>query len=165
MTKFQKGELVIHPIHGPGIIEAIEEKKILNTSCHYYILKLMRDSVEKIMIPVTTAKKLGIRRPETKERVEEAIDILKTEPEHKIEKITNWSSAYRQNMNRIKTGDILEIARVLKLLWERNKEKPLGLKDEDMMNSAKKLLVYELALTKNLKESEAEVIIEEALNQ
>ncbi|AEE96218.1 CarD family transcriptional regulator [Mahella australiensis] len=158
----QIGDKVVYPMHGAGVVEAIEEKEILGVTQKYYILKLPVCDV-KIMIPLSSADDIGIRHiidEDESKRVLAALSQNNQDGDN-----TNWNRRYRINMDKIKSGDIYEVADVVRSLMIREKQKGLSAGERKMLNSAKQILVSELALANSTGTDEIERLIEERIWQ
>lgn len=142
---FNVGDYIVYPMHGAGTIDAIEEKDILGQRQAYYIIKMPGEV--KVMIPTTQADKVGIRNIIDKTQATKVFDIL-GEEETQIE--MNWNKRYRENMDKMKTGDIYEVADVVRNLSIKQKEKGLSTGEKKMLTNAKQILVSELALVESL---------------
>ncbi|HHY36093.1 MAG TPA: CarD family transcriptional regulator [Firmicutes bacterium] len=154
---FNVGDKIVYPMHGAGIIEAIEEKEVLGEKRKYYIMHLPLGDM-KVMIPTNSVKKLGLREVIDEEGVQKVLQILK---DRKTRMSSNWNRRYRTNMEKIRSGDIYEVAEVVKNLSLRKKEKGLSTGESKMLDSARQILISELVLAKDIAEDEAEGIIDE----
>lgn len=154
---FEVGSKVVYPMHGAGIIEEIEEKEILDEIKRYYILNLPLKEM-KVMIPVDNTEELGIRPVVTKKELEDVFDILKGDLS-KMPK--NWNRRFRKNTDKLKTGDILEVAEVVRNLMIMDKKKGLSTGERKMVNNSKKILLSEICLTLDIEMDEAEAMVNE----
>jgi len=157
---FNIGDKIVYPMHGAGIIEGIEEREILGEKRKYYIMKMPIGDM-KVMIPVDTVNEIGVREIISNEEVCKVINILKGE---KTNMPQNWNRRYRANMEKIKSGDIFEIADVVRNLMLRDAEKTLSTGERKMLNSAKQMLISEIVLATNYTQEETEKLIDEAVN-
>lgn len=153
---FSIGDKVACPLHGAGIIENIEKRQSLNKQTDYLVVRLLGLGM-RIIIPVASAYESGIRNVISKD---DAKKLLLSFPELDFEFENNWTKRYRENMERLKSGNITEVARVYKFLAERNKEKGLSAGERKMLQSSKQILISELMLSLDCPKVEAE----EALN-
>lgn len=119
---FSVGSKIVHPMHGAGIIQKIEEKKILGEVKQYYILKLPCNDMN-VMIPVDSEQSVGIREIVDESAVRSAIEILR---EDSTAMDRNWNRRYRENMQKLKTGDILVVAEVVRNLIRAGRQKSLS---------------------------------------
>ena len=156
---FTKGDKIVYPMHGAGIIEEIEEKKILGEIRKYYILNVPCGEM-KIMIPVDSSKEIGIRAIVSDEELAQAIDILR---EKSSEMSANWNRRYRENMEKLKTGDVLEVAEVIRNLMRTDREKKLSTGEKKMLTNARQILSSEIILIKGIDMKEANSIIDRAV--
>ncbi|HHV38672.1 MAG TPA: CarD family transcriptional regulator [Tepidimicrobium sp.] len=157
---FNIGDKVVYPMHGAGIIEKIEEKEILGEKRKYYVMKMPIGDM-KVMIPVDNIEEIGIREIITNDEMQKVLNILKDD---KTKMPQNWNRRYRMNMEKIKSGDIFEIASVVRNLILRDEEKALSTGERKMLNSAKQMLISELVLVSNMDQEETERIIDEAIS-
>jgi CarD family transcriptional regulator len=157
---FNVGDKIVYPMHGAGVIESIEEREILGKTQKYYVMKMPVGDI-KVMIPTTNAREIGIRGIVDKEKAGQVIGAL--EGDYSFIN-TNWNKRYRENMEKIKSGNIFEVADVVKNLAFRDKEKGLSTGERKMLNNAKQILVSELVLANDLEQNVVEKIISEKLN-
>jgi CarD family transcriptional regulator len=157
---FNIGDKIVYPMHGAGVIVAIEEKEILGRKRKYYIMKMPIGDM-KVMVPVDNVKEIGIREIIDDEEIEQVFEVLKGS---KTKMPQNWNRRYRLNMDKIKSGDIYEIASVVRNLMIRDAEKGLSTGERKMLNSAKQMLVSELVLAKGIDRQQTETLIDEAIN-
>jgi len=156
---FSIGDKVVYPMHGAGIIEAIEEKEILGKKRKYYIMKMPLGDM-KVMIPLDSVEDIGLREIITLTEVDQVMAVLNDD----ISKMPkNWNRRYRANMDRIKSGDIYEVAAVVRNLMLRDKEKGLSTGERKMLGNAKQILVSELVLARGIDEKTAEDLINTAI--
>ncbi len=157
---FNIGDKVVYPMHGAGIIESIEEKEILGNKQKYYIMKMPIGNM-KVMIPLENVEDIGLREVINKEQVNIVMTVLSQD---QTDMPNNWNRRYRVNMEKIKSGDILEVADVVRNLIIRDREKGLSTGERKMLNNAKQILVSELVLVNNMDEDEIESMIEGIIN-
>ena len=155
---FNIGDKVVYPMHGAGIIEAIEEKEILGEKQKYYIMKMPIGNM-KVMIPLNHIEDIGIREVAREDEIQEVFNVLQGQ-ESKMS--SNWNRRYRANMDKIRSGDILQVAEVVRNLSLREKEKGLSTGERKMLENAKHILISEIVLSKNIQEDEALQMIENA---
>ena len=140
---FQVGDKIVHPMHGAGVVEDIVENKINGVVREYYVLKLPARAMV-VMIPTGNCSEIGVRPvigQEEAQRILEQIPHLQIDMEH------NWNRRYRENMDRIKSGDLIEVAQVIKSLMERDSDRGLSTGERKMLHSAKDILISELVLS------------------
>lgn len=157
---FNVGDKIVYPMHGAGIIESIEEREILGEKQRYYVIKMPVGDI-KVMIPTTNAKDVGIREIVDKEKAQQVIGTLEGQ---RVYINTNWNKRYRENLEKIKSGNIFEVADVVRNLYYRDKEKGLSTGEKKMLNNAKQILVSELVLANEMEQNEVEKVINEKLD-
>ncbi len=158
---FSVGQMAVYPAHGVGVIESIQEKEVGGQPQSFYIMRLL-DNDMIIMIPVTNAKNIGLRKVMDTQSVREIYEVLRTRPTRLNH--TTWNRRYRDYMEKIKTGSPLRVAEVLRDLTLLKTEKELSFGERKMLDTAKNLLVKELSLVNNMNEEEIEAQLQEILN-
>ena len=158
---FVIGDRIVYPMHGAGVIEQIEEKLILGESRRYYILRVPCGDM-KIMIPIESSKEIGVRGIISVEQVTEVIGVLSAQS---TEMSNNWNRRYRENMEKLKTGDIYNVAEVVRNLMRTDKEKKLSTGEKKMLSNAKQILISEIILVKDIDHETAEKIINSTVSQ
>ena len=158
---FSVGDKVVYPMHGAGVIESIEEKEILGQKQSYYILRMPLGDM-KVMIPTQNVEGIGIREVIDSSAVSKVYEILQ---DHDVNVTNNWNKRYRENMSKIKSGNIYEVADVVRILMKREKEKGLSTGEKKMLNSAKQILISELILAENSEQVDVESMINEYLSE
>ena len=142
---FAIGDKVVYPVHGAGIIEAIEKKEILGEEKDYYVLRICSDNM-CVMVPVDNSLELGMREIIDISFVTEVLTVLRTAEE---EVIDNWNKRYRVNMDKVKSGDICQVAGVVRGLSLRHMAKGLSSGEKRLLDYARKILISELMLSCN----------------
>jgi CarD family transcriptional regulator len=140
---FRIGAKVVYPGHGVGLIEGIEEKSIQGFAREFFMLRILENNM-MIMIPTDNVASLGLRPLMSKETVSKVYRILRTKKP--IGDLTHWNRRYREYHEKIKTGSILEIAKILRDLLALKSEKELSFGERAMLDTARNLLVKELAI-------------------
>ncbi len=156
---FNVGDYIVYPMHGAGTIDAIEEKDILGEKQSYYILKMPGEV--KVMVPTNKAEQIGVSNIIEKTSAEKVFEILE---EDQTEMSMNWNKRYRDNMDKMKSGDAYEIADVVRNLSFKQKEKGLSTGEKKMLLNAKQILVSELTLAENSNKDEMEEIVNNTIN-
>ncbi len=145
MLPFKKGEKVVYPAHGVGVIDDIQSKVISGTERKFYMLRIL-DSEMTIMIPTENVDAVGLRRVIGKDMVTKIYKILR---ERKVEVDSQtWNRRYREYTEKIKTGSPLEIAKVLRDLLVLKGDKELSFGERKMLDTARSLLVKELSIAR-----------------
>ncbi len=156
---YNVGDKIVYPMHGAGVIESIEEREILGKKCSYYVMKIPIGDL-KVMIPTNNVNDIGIRDVISISEADRVFNILGSSNQ---EFSSNWNKRYRENMVKIKSGDIFEVADVVRSLMQREKERGLSTGERKMLTSAKQILISELVLAKGLDQHEVEIKIQEYL--
>jgi CarD family transcriptional regulator len=154
---FSIGDRVVYPMHGAGVIEAIEEKEILGARKKYYVMKLPLGEM-KVLIPIDSITQVGLRGVIDSEEVPKVIIVLQGE---QPEMSTNWNRRYRNHLEKIKSGDIYEVAEVVRNLMLRDREKGLSTGESKMLDTARQILISELILVQNVEHSEIVGILDD----
>jgi len=139
---YKIGDKIVYPMHGAGIIEAIEEREIFEEIKPYYIMQIVSEGLQ-ILIPVDKVDDIGVRTIVTQPVIDEMIESLKL-PMDEMEK--NWNRRYREHLERLKTGDIFEVAKVVKNLILLDRLKGLSTGEKKMLNNARNFIVSEMVL-------------------
>lgn len=139
---YKVGEKIVYPMHGAGIITSFEEKEILGSMQKYYVLEIPGIDTAHL-VPVATADTIGVRPVIKKDAVEKIYELLSHYTE---EDTSNWNKRYRENLRKMKTGILDEVAKVVSSLSVRETEKPLSTSEKKMLNNATNILVSELSL-------------------
>ena len=153
---FSVGDRVVYPMHGAGVIEAIEEKEILGAWRKYYVMKLPLGEM-KVLIPIDSISQVGLRGVIEKDEVSQVFVVLQGE---QPELSTNWNRRYRNHLEKIKSGDIYEVAEVVRNLMLRDREKGLSTGESKMLDTARQILVSELILVQGLEQAEIITVLD-----
>jgi len=145
----------VYPAHGVGVIESLQVRNVSGTQKKFYMLRIV-DSEMTIMIPTENVQTVGLRRIIGRDMVSKVYKILR---ERKVEvDQQTWNRRYREYTEKIKTGSVLEIAKVLRDLFVLKADKELSFGERKMLDTARNLLVKELAIARSFPE---EKIMEE----
>ena len=156
---FNAGDKIVYPMHGAGTIDAIEEKDILGEKQNYYIIKMPGEV--KVMVPISKASDIGVRSVIDKAEAGKVLEVLEA---NETEMSNNWNKRYKENMEKMKSGSIYEVADVVRNLSYKQKEKGLSTGEKKMLNNAKQILVSELVLAEHASENEVENLVENKIN-
>ena len=140
---FKIGDMAVYPTQGVGVIEDIESREFSGHSQKFYILRIV-DSDMRIMVPVSNAGNVGLRRLIDEKRITGIFDAL-AEPGSNA-KIASWSRRQREYNDKLKTGNLLDVAEVLRDLYRISSAKELSYGEKKVLEQARKLLVTEVAL-------------------
>jgi len=155
---FKVGDKAVYPAQGVAEVISIEEKDIAGNRLKFYVLRIL-DTNRKIMVPVNNAKSVGLRRPISEEEIEEIFAILR-ERTIAFDNQT-WNRRYRGFMDKIKTGSVFDVAEVMRDLYRLKAEKSLSFGERRMLETARALIVKEIAVTREKPEEKVQAEIEE----
>lgn len=141
MDNFSIGDKVIYPNQGIGVVEDIQREKYFGQEFRIYHLRILSND-SKIMVPSSNAEEIGIRRLISHDTIREVYDFMRSGA---VDVSMNWKGRYKEHVNLMKTGSILDMAVVLKSLYYLNLVKPLSFREKKMMEKAKELLVTEIS--------------------
>lgn len=156
---FKVGDRVVYPLHGAGVIEAIEEREILGERHRYYIMRLPVGNM-RVMIPTGAVRECGLRAVIPARQVDAVLEVLRAGA---TAMSANWNHRYRENADKLKSGDIFEVAEVVRNLSWREREKGLSTGERRMLDTARQILISELALAAGLEEAEATRLVDRQL--
>lgn len=143
---YQVGDKVVHPMHGAGVIDSIVQRKVSGHVQEFYLLKLSVGNMV-VMVPTDNTGEIGMRPVVSDTRAEELMSEME---DIEVDMTQNWNRRYRENMVRLKSGDLLEVARVVKGLLRRDSQRGLSNGEQKMLHTAKQILISELVLAQSL---------------
>lgn len=143
---FLVGDKVVYPMHGAGVIEAIEKRTILGEDREYYVLRMPIGEMQ-VLVPVHAIRDAGLRPIIGRETADRVFALL---AEDATQEQGNWNRRYRSNLEKLKSGDIFELAAVVRNMTRRDQEKGLSTTEKKMLDNARQLLVSELALVEEV---------------
>ena len=156
---FNVGDKVVYPMHGAGVIEAIEEREVLGKRQKYYVMRIPLGEM-KVMVPARSVEEVGLRGVIGREDVEKVFEVLKSA---KTKMSSNWNRRYKANLEKIKSGDVFEVAEVGRNLSKRDREKGLSAGEKRMLESARQILISELVLAQGRDKDEVAEEIDSVL--
>ena len=156
---FQIGDKVVHPMYGAGVLESVVQKKVDGVTREYYIMKLPQRSMV-VMIPTENSEEIGVRPVIDREQADKLLAAI---PGIQVEMTANWNHRYRENLERLKSGDLLEVARVIKGLSARDAKRGLSTGERKMLHAAKQILISELVLSTSQSYEDVEHELDTAL--
>lgn len=157
--EFEVGDNVVYPHHGAGKVLKKEEKEILGETREYLTIKILHNDMT-VMVPTENAAVAGLRRVIDEETVRRVLAVLQEEGS---DMPRNWNRRFKHNRDKIKTGDIYELAEVVRNLAIREAEKGLSTGEKQMFTRAKKILASELMYALEMEEEQAEAHLDELL--
>jgi len=149
VTIFKVGDLAVYPTQGVGVIEAIESREMGGGNQDFYILRIV-DGDMKIMVPVANADSVGMRSPIPKKKVSSVYGLLEERVD--LGKIASWSRRQREYSEKIKSGDLFEVAEVLRELYQIKEDKELSYGEKKFLEQARRLVVKEVAMVEGAQE-------------
>ena len=157
--EFELGDHVVYPHHGAGKVMKKEEMEMLGETREYLTIKILHNDMT-VRVPTENAALAGLRRVIDEETVKKVLDVLRDEVS---EMPKNWNRRFKHNRDKIKTGDIYELAEVVRNLSLRESEKGLSTGEKQMFTRTKKILASELMYALDKDEDEAENYLDELL--
>ncbi len=158
---FQVGDKIVHPMHGAGVVDSIVSNKVNGVTRDYYILKLPVGGMV-VMIPTATSQVIGVRAVIDPAGADQVIAAI---PSIDVDVVPGWNQRYRENMARLKSGDLLEVACVVKALTRRDAARGLSAGERKMLHTARQILISELVMSQNSSYEDMEQRVNTALNQ
>jgi CarD family transcriptional regulator len=158
---FRKGDTVVHPEHGAAVIEDMRERDFLGERKKYFVLRLAYGDLT-LMIPVDNTENVGLRGVVSKQEVKKVLNVLR---EDDSSTASNWSRRFKNNIEKLNSGDIYQVAEVVRNLSIRDKQKGLSAGEKRMLASARQRLVSELAFATDSTGEGAEAMIDKVLDE
>ena len=155
------GDQVVHPMHGAGVIDDIVREKVTGIVKEYYVFKMPVGGLV-LKIPTANCQTIGIRSIITPAQVEAC---LAGNPALEVEVNANWNKRYQENLLRLKSGDLNEVARVVKGLMRRESRRSLSTGERKMLHSAKQIIISEMVLAEGCAYQDAEDRLDRAMRQ
>ncbi len=156
---FQIGDKVVHPMHGAGVIESITREKIGGKLTQFYVFKMPISGLT-LKIPTENTAAIGVRAIRSADEIEGVIARI---PQLGVDMTANWNHRYRENMDRLKSGDLNEVSAVIKALMHRDSERGLSNGERKMLHIAKQILVSEIVLAEGVEYPAAESRVNAAM--
>ena len=153
---YKIGEKIVHPLYGAGVIESLEDKEVEGALQTYYVLQIPVGNL-KIMISAAKAASQGIRGIHHKDEI---VGIVSSIASTEVDMPDNWNQRYKENMERIKSGQLAEVSLVYRNLLLRERERGLSTAEKKLMTTSKQIILSELILSKDLDRVEAENLLE-----
>ena len=155
------GDKIAHPLHGAATVDAIVTQKVGGVPIVYYAISLPGSGMN-VMVPVETADRIGIRPVVSPEEAERVLSLFDEKEKHVT---ANWNTRYRENLARIKTGRLEEVAKVIKVLTKCDYDKGLSGGERKMLYNARLILVSEIALVKGVPYEEIDAQITKVMQK
>ena len=156
---FSVGDQVVHPMHGAGVIDGIIREKVAGVTQDYYVFKMPVGGL-LLKIPIANSQAVGLRSVIPRAEAERLLSAL---PSLEVEQCGNWNKRYRDNLVRMKSGDLYEVARVIKCLMTRGSRRGLSTGERKMLHTARQILLSELVLSEQTRYEEMEARVDRAI--
>lgn len=157
---YKVGDQVVYPHHGVATIERIEDKAVLGDKKTYLVLRLDAGDLT-LMVPADSCEEVGIRNLINKDQVDGVLKVLRKG--EVTDNAENWSRRFKANSEKLKSGDIQQVAEVVRNLSIRERDKGLSTGEKRMLNKARQILAGEIAVALSVEADEAEAVLEKAL--
>ena len=158
---FNIGDLVVHPMHGAGVIDDIVQEKTAGVTKEYYVFKMPMGGLI-LKIPTANFQMIGVRAILSHAEVQALLEAI---PALSVEANANWNKRYQENLLRLKSGDLYEVAKVVKSLMQRDQQRGLSTGERKMLHNARQIIISEIVLVENCAYQEAESRLDRAMRQ
>ena len=158
-TAFRVGDKVVYPHHGAAIIKGLEEKEFQGEKKQYYVLRLAYGDLT-LMVPTDNWEEVGIRDVIDSTELSKVFKVLKAK---ECRMPSNWSRRFKTHVEKLRSGDIFQVAEVVRNLARREAEKGLSAGEKRMLTKARQILVSEITFSANVDEVEAEKMLDKVL--
>ncbi len=138
---FNVGDVVVYPLHGAGVVEGIDERKVEGEVKKYLVLRLSQGNL-KVMVPTEQTAEIGLRSVISKKEVTKVMRVLQ---EDQTPMPSNWNHRYKKNHDKLRSGDVYQVAEVVRNLSLRDQEKGLSAGEKRMLQQARDILVSEIS--------------------
>lgn len=158
--KFKVGDKVVYPNHGVGVVKEIRDLKYGGQNTTFISLQILStDSI--VMVPIENSGAVGLRKLVSKQKVKQVLDKLRTAS---VDIPSDWKGRYQENQDKLRSGDLEQVAEVLKNLTYLNQVKTLSYRERKMLDRARSLVISELAEASRLIPSKVEKDVDEAMS-
>ena len=151
MSNFKSGDRVVYPHHGAAVIQRTETRELNGETTKYFVLQAVHDNLT-VRVPVEMAEEVGMRMPISEEDVQDLFVLL---AKRDVREPANWSRRFKNHQEKLRSGDVYQVAEVVRNLRLREKDKGLSAGEKTMYNKARKVLVSELSFALNVTEDDA----------
>jgi CarD family transcriptional regulator len=157
---FRVGDKVVYPHHGAAVIEGVQEREVEGESRKYWVIRLSYGDLT-LMVPTDGADEVGLRGVVPKNELDQVYKVLQSKKQAPAP--SNWSRRFKSHVEKLRSGDIYQVAEVVRNLSNRDKDKGLSAGEKRMLTKARQILVSELTFAANVKEEKAEAMLDEIL--
>ena len=160
---FETGDKIVYTMHGAGMIHAVEKRSDEKGDVvEYFILDMLLGDM-KIMIPIKNVEQVGLRHVISEEQLVDIEDVLTSRPENKMKSIT-WNRRFNLYLEKMKSGDIFEVAAVVRTLTVQEEDKKLSTGERRLLNTARQILLSEVMLVRSQKLEDADKWLHQFFN-
>ncbi|MDE2179757.1 MAG: CarD family transcriptional regulator [candidate division NC10 bacterium] len=156
---YRTGTKVVYPTHGVGWIEAIEKKEVAGGLEPFYVVRIIGNGMT-ILVPTKNAKRVGLREVIEPSEIPRILAILR---KNDLEISSNWNRRFKDNLERIRTGSLFEVALVLRKLVLLQKERSLSFGEKTMLENVRRLIVSEISHASGIDQEGARALVEQAV--
>lgn len=156
---FKPGDRVVYPHHGAAVVEKKETKEVFGEKTEYLVLRMAHGEM-MLSVPVDKAEEVGMRWPISGEDVDDLFEVLQRRD---VREPANWSRRFKNHQEKLKSGDVYQVAEVVRNLALRDKDKGLSAGEKTLYNKARSVLVSELSFALDVPEEDAMERVEGAL--
>jgi CarD family transcriptional regulator len=157
---FRVGDKVVYPHHGAAVIEGVQEREVEGESRKYWVLRLSYGDLT-LMVPTDGADEVGLRGVVPKNELDQVYKVLQSKKQAPAP--SNWSRRFKSHVEKLRSGDIYQVAEVVRNLSNRDKDKGLSAGEKRMLTKARQILVSELTFAAGVKEEKAESMLDDIL--
>jgi CarD family transcriptional regulator len=157
---FRVGDKVVYPHHGAAVIEGVQMREIEGENRKYWVLRLSYGDLT-LMVPTDGADEVGLRGVVSKSELDQVFKVLQSKKQAPAP--SNWSRRFKGHVEKLRSGDIYQVAEVVRNLSNRDKDKGLSAGEKRMLTKARQILVSELTFAANVKEEKAEAMLDDLL--
>jgi CarD family transcriptional regulator len=157
---YRTGTKVVYPTHGVGWIEAIEKKEVAGGLQPFYVVRIIGNGMT-ILVPTKNAQRVGLREVIEPSEIPKVLAILK---KNDLEISSNWNRRFKDNLERIRTGSLFEVALVLRKLVVLQKERSLSFGEKTMLENVRRLIVSEISHASGIDQERARALVEQAVD-
>jgi len=156
---YKPGDRVVYPHHGAAVIEKKEKRKAFGTEREYFVLRMAHGDMT-LAVPIDNVDEVGMRWPISGDDVDDLFDVLK---KRDVREPANWSRRFKNHQEKLKSGDVYQVAEVVRNLALRDREKGLSAGEKTLYQKARSVLVSELSFALDVPEDDAMEKVDEAL--
>lgn len=156
---YRTGTKVVYPTHGVGWIEAIEKKEVGGGLQRFYVVRIIGNGMT-ILVPTKNAKRVGLREVIDPSEIPKVLAILQ---KNDLEISSNWNRRFKDNLERIRTGSVFEVALVLRKLILLQKDRSLSFGEKTMLENVRRLIVSEISHASGIDQERARALVEQAV--